>query len=76
MKKSDLIEQIRRYIDEDLNTDMEPEWIEEIVNIALKAGLQPVTKRTGFTGTAVVNKFEEDITDADWSRAFDDISRE
>lgn len=40
------------------------------------AGMIPVTKRSGFSGTAVVNKWEEDITEKDWDRAFDNLGRE
>lgn len=41
MKRSQLIKQIDRYLQQDLNIDMEPEWVEEILNIVEKAGMLP-----------------------------------
>ena len=41
MKRSKVLKQINDYLDQDLNIDMEPEWIEEILNIVEKAGMLP-----------------------------------
>lgn len=45
----------------------------EILKEVEKRGMVPVTERAGFSGTAIVRKWEEDITDADWDRAFDNL---
>lgn len=39
MKRSEMLKNINDYLQLDLNIDMEPEWIEEILNIVEKAGM-------------------------------------
>lgn len=73
MKKSDLTKALFKYFDQDLNVDMEPEWIEDVIQICLKQGMEPRSTKHGFTSMAVLNKFEEEATDLDWSRAFDEL---
>jgi hypothetical protein len=41
MKRSEMLKKIHDYLDQDLNMDMEPEWIEEILNIVEKNGMLP-----------------------------------
>lgn len=45
---------------------------EEILTALEKSGMSPpVVLRHGFTCTAALEMWEEDITEKDWSRAFD-----
>lgn len=56
MKRSELLKQLHKYFDQDLNTDMEPEWIEEILNICEKAGMLPPTVELSATGDFMTTK--------------------
>lgn len=41
MKRSLILKKIYDYLDRDLNIDMEPEWVEEILDICEQAGMLP-----------------------------------
>lgn len=41
MKRSELTKELFRYFDQHLNLDMEPEWIEDILNICEDVGMLP-----------------------------------
>ena len=52
------------------------EIADEVLKEIEKRGMVPVSQRVGFSGTATVRKWEEDITENDWDRAFDRMERD
>lgn len=75
MKKQDALDAIETGIEE---TDgySHSDTASKILENLLKAGMVPVSSRSGLFGKVSINKFEEDISEREWDFAFEMRDRE